>query len=225
VITCPSCFGRAFLGSKFCSFCSAALDAPAAPIRGDAAHALRRCPRCPERPPSPLVAHVSGDVVLDECGRCGGMYVERRTFDRLVTDREKQSAIFAALDPAQAAAAPQPMTAQNATVAYLRCPDCGGLMNRTNFGKRSGVIIDVCAPHGIWFDRDELRRVLEFVRQGGLDETRRREVEELKKAALNQKMAAAAHAMSTHDRDAMSHESGLVGVGVELVIDALLKLW
>jgi Zn-finger nucleic acid-binding protein len=55
-------------------------------------------------------------------------------------------------------------------------------MNRSNFGMRSGVIIDVCRGHGTWFDRDELRRVIEFIRSGGLDLARQREIEQLREA-------------------------------------------
>ena len=55
---------------------------------------------------------------------------------------------------------------------YVPCPDCAKLMNRVNFGKRSGIVLDACAQHGTWFDADELRRVVEFVRDGGLDRAR-----------------------------------------------------
>jgi Zn-finger nucleic acid-binding protein len=50
-------------------------------------------------------------------------------------------------------------------------------MNRVNFGKRSGVIVEVCKPHGVWFDKGELTRAIEFVADGGLVETKRREEE------------------------------------------------
>lgn len=52
-------------------------------------------------------------------------------------------------------------------------------MNRVNFANCSGVIVDVCGQHGTWFDKDELRRIVEFIRRGGLDESRQREREEL----------------------------------------------
>jgi Zn-finger nucleic acid-binding protein len=52
-------------------------------------------------------------------------------------------------------------------------------MTRVHFARASGVIVDVCKGHGTWFDRDELRQVLEFVRAGGLDVARAREKEEL----------------------------------------------
>jgi Zn-finger nucleic acid-binding protein len=41
-------------------------------------------------------------------------------------------------------------------------------MNRANFGRVSGVIIDVCRPHGAWFDRGELGAIRRFLRSGGL---------------------------------------------------------
>jgi hypothetical protein len=41
-------------------------------------------------------------------------------------------------------------------------------MNRKNFGGTSGIIVDVCAKHGTFFDTGELPRVLAFVRRGGL---------------------------------------------------------
>ena len=55
-------------------------------------------------------------------------------------------------------------------------------MNRVNYARRSGVVLDVCKEHGIWFDKDELRRVLAFISEGGLDRARELELEELKEA-------------------------------------------
>jgi Zn-finger nucleic acid-binding protein len=55
-------------------------------------------------------------------------------------------------------------------------------MNRVNYARRSGVVLDVCKTHGMWFDQDELRRVLAFIAAGGLDRAREREIEDLKEA-------------------------------------------
>ena len=41
-------------------------------------------------------------------------------------------------------------------------------MSRRNYAHRSGVIVDFCPVDGLWFDRDELRHVIEFIRTGGL---------------------------------------------------------
>jgi hypothetical protein len=41
------------------------------------------------------------------------------------------------------------------------------------------VIVDVCKGHGTWFDRDELSRIVEFIRGGGLEAARTREKAQL----------------------------------------------
>ena len=51
---------------------------------------------------------------------------------------------------------------------YLCCPVCGKHMNRRNFARASGVVIDWCRGHGYWFDAHELETILEFVARGGL---------------------------------------------------------
>jgi hypothetical protein len=50
-------------------------------------------------------------------------------------------------------------------------------MNRTVFGKSSGVIVDVCTTHGTWFDARELTASLAFVERGGIELVERRERE------------------------------------------------
>ena len=61
-------------------------------------------------------------------------------------------------------------------------------MNRKNFAFFSGVIVDICLPHGYWFDAGELPRVLEFITEGGLDRERKRQAlqteEEQRRLAL-----------------------------------------
>jgi Zn-finger nucleic acid-binding protein len=40
-------------------------------------------------------------------------------------------------------------------------------MHRRNFGRKSGIIIDSCKAHGIWFDAHELAGILRWVQKGG----------------------------------------------------------
>jgi Zn-finger nucleic acid-binding protein len=53
-------------------------------------------------------------------------------------------------------------------------------MNRSVFGRVSGVIVDVCKNHGVWFDGGELSEVLLFLESGGLGKMRERELDDLK---------------------------------------------
>jgi DNA phosphorothioation-dependent restriction protein DptG len=41
-------------------------------------------------------------------------------------------------------------------------------MSRRNFARRSGILIDVCEAHGVWFDKGERDRLIEFVELGGV---------------------------------------------------------
>ena len=75
-------------------------------------------------------------------------------------------------------------------VVYLRCPTCNQLMHRENFGRRSGVIIDKCAKHGIWLDDQELERIARFIAEGGLARVREDEAEELERRARRAKATA-----------------------------------
>ncbi len=59
---------------------------------------------------------------------------------------------------------------------YRPCPECTKLMNRRNYGRRSGVIVDVCSEHGLWFDLGELSRILAWIRDGGLAHAQEQEL-------------------------------------------------
>ena len=58
-------------------------------------------------------------------------------------------------------------SSQGQPVRYRRCPECGQIMNRVNFGTRSGVVIDQCKAHGVWLDNGELIHIMEWKRAGG----------------------------------------------------------
>jgi Zn-finger nucleic acid-binding protein len=125
-----------------------------------------KCPHCQQ----PFEAFSGGPGLLHDCATCGGQFVEHALLRDLLERREVYGQI-----------APRPQrTCNPATqrVRYIPCPACGALMNRRNFGRSSGVIVDICHQHGVWFDSGELPRVLAFVEAGGLQRARRREQEE-----------------------------------------------
>ncbi|HYH46951.1 MAG TPA: zf-TFIIB domain-containing protein [Thermoanaerobaculia bacterium] len=72
--------------------------------------------------------------------------------------------------------------------AYRPCAVCGALMNRRNYGRRSGVILDICAEHGIWFDSDELQRLLRWIREGGEEKAQALLAEQERAAARHGKL-------------------------------------
>jgi len=64
-------------------------------------------------------------------------------------------------------------------VQYIHCPLCEKLMNRTNYTGHSGVIINLCRAHGIWLDRGDMPKIIEFILAGGLVRARRNELEQI----------------------------------------------
>ncbi len=167
-VACPACFALAPLSATHCPACGTAL-APRAATTPDGAP----CPACA----STLSAARIGELEAQACGACGGLWLDRAMFEQLGASRERQGAVLGML-PAPGA---PPATAM-AAVKYRPCPVCRQFMNRVNYARRSGVILDVCKGHGLWFDQDELRRILAFIAGGGLDRAREREIEDLKEA-------------------------------------------
>lgn len=97
-----------------------------------------RCPRCAT--PTLVPGH---DVHV--CTGCGGVWL----------DAERARRLLAPLGAdLQQSAAPQ--------TAPVACPVCGQGMYIC-LTRLAGVEIDVCAPHGVWFDRHELERVSQAV--------------------------------------------------------------
>ncbi|MBL8739967.1 MAG: zf-TFIIB domain-containing protein [Myxococcales bacterium] len=126
------------------------------------------CPRCKGR----LVEQELHDALLLDCVQCGGLFVPKPTIDAL---GEPQNHNLRIAFPRRVRR-PEPLE-----VAYLNCPLCSGRMNRVNFAKVSGVIVDVCTNDGVWFDQGEVDAVIDFVEQGGLERARRRESAELER--------------------------------------------
>jgi Zn-finger nucleic acid-binding protein len=116
-----------------------------------------------------------GSVTLDECAACGGVFVDPPSFERICAEREQQAVVLRASFPAPAVR-PPPLD------RYWPCPSCGRLMNRQNFARLSGVIVDVCKGHGVWFNHGELQAIVEFIRAGGLERAREREKEDVRDA-------------------------------------------
>lgn len=160
-VGCASCMGMMFLGSKFCGHCGAA--AYAAELLDDAN--AGECPRCKIKL-QPLKIDA---VVIRECERCGGFWSGVEEFETLCASKEKQASVTGFIGSYVHGDKAPP------AVSYVPCPDCKQLMNRSNFAKASGVIIDLCKQHGVWFDAGELPKIIEFIDKGGIDRAREKE--------------------------------------------------
>jgi len=197
---CPVCGGPVAAGAPSCGYC----HAPLASVHcaacfalnvADAVHCIgcgdklglepldladeHACPACH----APFRGFAGGGGRLSECTRCGGQFVEHALLEDLLERRALHRGVTRA-PPPRANPATRP-------VVYLKCPACTTVMNRNNFGGTSGIVVDVCPRHGVWFDPGELPRVLDFVQAGGLDRARKRAADERAERERHERLSAA----------------------------------
>lgn len=187
---CPACGGSVDERARACNYCGIALGTVRCSVcfhmnTVDALHcsgcgfelglepftdpAKLVCPTC--RIPFDQYGGEAGS--LFDCSGCGGQFVQHALLKDLL--RRQQVYVLQAARPRR--------LSLREPVVYRPCPSCQTMMNRQNFGKSSGVIVDVCTRHGVWFDAGELPRVIEFVRSGGLARAEEAERETRKRAA------------------------------------------
>jgi Zn-finger nucleic acid-binding protein len=156
---CPECYAQNPESARFCVACGVAFMPQPILTRTSSL----QCPVCPD---SALASRNLGGVWVDECPSCLGLWTPGDVMDRLI-DRIRDRL------RAQGASAPDAEHHERRSkwqpeFTYRKCPECGVMMQRRNFGRRSGVVVDWCASHGTWLDAHELEDIADFVIQGGL---------------------------------------------------------
>ena len=237
---CPVCMARVSGGARFCDHCGS-------PILADQAAAAATALRCPACSPRRLLRsrQFAGEpVAVSECVVCGGLWTDRKVFEvLLVRARHGQlgGAAVAVTGERPAGTVPAGTAGAGARAGmgagagagaaggghlYRPCPVCGTLMNRQNYGRKSGVILDICGAHGIWFDLDELPQVLAWVQGGGEERAGRFEVEEARAAVREMRLQATSDALgggswgyAVADRSLLEGLIGLLGEGWSYLFD------
>lgn len=171
---CSNCSAPLPPHSIVCEYCGSRNDVDLRGVHRYTTHeteSRRACPRC-GIPLRTIDLRIGGKFLMERCDQCLGLFFDPGELEALldatvekvfVIDRQRLDAITDAARPG------------GEPIRYLKCPVCSKLMNRVNFGAKSGVIVDRCRDHGVWLDGGELRRLLEWVKAGGrlLDGERR----------------------------------------------------
>jgi Zn-finger nucleic acid-binding protein len=160
---CASCYGAIFTGMKHCPWCGSQATA-VLPVKS----ADLKCPRCSVN----LMLVRARAEILHECESCGGLWLGKETLEKICREKEEQEAV---LNLELEIERREPPGTHRQTRVYIPCPVCLKLMNRNNFARCSGIVIDWCKAHGTWLDRDELKNIVMFIQGGGLKKARRRE--------------------------------------------------
>jgi Zn-finger nucleic acid-binding protein len=156
---CPECYARNAENARYCASCGIAFLPQPVRTRVEALH----CPVCSG---SGLSPRSLGGIWVEECPQCLGLWTPGDVLDRLIERiRERLEQENA---PAHATGPPKRRSKWQPEFTYRKCPECGVMMQRRNFGRRSGVVVDWCGSHGTWLDSNELEDIADFVMQGGL---------------------------------------------------------
>jgi Zn-finger nucleic acid-binding protein len=151
-----------FEGSAYCPQCGAARS------RQESSTVAGTCPGCN----GDLEKVAVGKTSLFECASCDGAWVDAQAFEALCADGEAQAAVLHRYANRAAVG--------RTAVKYRRCLRCQKMMNRVNFGRLSGTIVDVCRGHGTYLDAGELHQIVTFIRGGGMERARQHQLDELK---------------------------------------------
>ncbi|HKB00671.1 MAG TPA: zinc ribbon domain-containing protein [Gemmataceae bacterium] len=168
---CPRCLALVSDRARFCHHCGTELAAEEAA----ASQTSKTCPACQNGHRLSNRQVGAEAVAVLECGRCAGFWLGHDAFRRLVERAQRD-----ALPPGTTPESPREVAARfglpsgdaaadtgGGRTFYRPCPMCKEMMPRKNYAHESGVIIDLCRDHGIWFDADELARILAWLRAGG----------------------------------------------------------
>lgn len=153
-----------------------------------------------------------GDAAMLECERCRAVWIDAATFEHICANHEVQGAVLHQ-GPAQTRVDAQ------GEVRYRKCVACGTTMNRLNFGRISGTIVDVCRGHGTFLDAGELHRVVRFIQEGGLDRARQRQIDDLKEQEQRLRQAQAMRPAAGGD----TMEASFSGFDLQAILDHLRK--
>jgi Zn-finger nucleic acid-binding protein len=187
-----------------CAYCGNRNDTDLAGVHYYTTHELeseRTCPRCNIKLKT-IDLNVNGRFFIDRCDECLGLFFDPNELETLL---EATVANVFAINRGQL----DSINALNKSeygVSYIKCPVCSTVMNRVNFGVKSGVIIDRCREHGVWLDGGELRHLFEWMKAGGKllqqqreDEQRKNELRELERGRRQQETQSASGGLYADD--------------------------
>jgi Zn-finger nucleic acid-binding protein len=141
----------------------------------------RTCPRCSVSLKT-IDLRINDRFLIERCDHCLGLFFDPGELESLL--EATVSNVFE-INRSKLDDINRSMSPDSETVVYLKCPVCSKLMNRVNFGTKSGVIVDRCRDHGVWLDGGELRRLFEWMKAGGKLLSQERD-EQIKKEAARE---------------------------------------
>ena len=163
---CNSCSAPLPANINLCTYCNVRNDVD---LHGKHNYSIktrqsdRICPHC-DKSLQTVKLDLSGPFYIERCKTCFGLFFDPGEIETLLEN--SVSRVFD-INLKLIKSINKDRYNKNQPVKYVKCPVCRVLMNRVNFGHRSGVIIDQCKKHGIWVDNGEITHLMEWKKAGG----------------------------------------------------------
>jgi Zn-finger nucleic acid-binding protein len=106
------------------------------------------CPVCKDS----MVVLELEQVEVDYCTSCGGIWLDAGELELLLETEQERARLISLLI--------EDNTIKEKSYA---CPICSRKMKKVFVGEERKILIDKCKKnHGLWFDKGELKKVVEF---------------------------------------------------------------
>lgn len=168
---CPHCAARVSNKARNCHHCGKRINPEM--VAGEKTEFC--CPVCDGG--RKLRSRAWGEISILECNRCAGMWLGHDAFQHALQQAEEHQPQAGWFDAGPARQGDVDVEPPDGGRRYRPCAVCSQLMPKKQFGN-SGVVIDHCKEHGVWFDADELSRILGWVHRGGCAEFARKQTVE-----------------------------------------------
>ena len=166
MVNCTSCSAPLSSNINRCKYCNVRNDIDLHskhPYAVTTHQSDRICPHCDEALQT-ITLNLKKPFEIDRCKSCFGLFFDPGEINILL--ESSVSNIFD-INLELITNINKDRYKKNKKFTYIKCPVCFTLMNRVNFGHRSGVIIDQCIKHGIWTDSGEITHLMEWKKAGG----------------------------------------------------------
>ncbi len=194
---CKSCSAPLLPNKAVCSYCGYVNDIDFA---NQHFHTTQKpqepriCCQCQIPMESINVGSANSAFYIERCSTCQALFFDPGELDEYIHRhvREVFAIDFKGL---------QNLQQQNrlGAIIYRKCPVCQGMMNRVNFGRTSGIIVDQCIDHGLYLDAGELQRILAWVRKGGRLAEEKSRSENLTRKPAHQTIIPATHPVKNQE--------------------------
>lgn len=106
------------------------------------------CPVCKNS----LIVLELQQIEVDYCTNCEGIWLDAGELELLLETEDERTRLIRFFKEAG-----------EVREKSYDCPICGKKMNKFEIGEKGKIVVDKCRKnHGIWFDKGELQKVVEF---------------------------------------------------------------